>query len=256
MEENMKTTKKITWVILSIVLLIPLFLTMSSAFANNPKSTSDPKEITPIDQYKDILKSYEDELKSDKTSKEEKDLVKRKYESMASEATQWAEAVKKDKSRPYETLTITQTPAPIIYRKAPDGVDAHPIIPDRNVFPKDIFPVNGWHKEIGNVGTLFVYAGYVTNTPSQGIDNPSQGIVYLKEAGKTLKFKKFLAPANSGKLHIVSEDKMVLTLQNETGQTFYFDVKKESFVDQDGNEIPGDNNIVSTPTVPVGYPAP
>lgn len=245
----MKTTKKITWAILSLVLLILLFLTMSIAFANNSKATPDPKEITPVDQYKDILKAYEDELKSDKASKEEKDLIKRKYDSMSSEATQWAEAVKKDKSRPYETLTITQSPMPIIYRKAPDGVDAHPIIPDRNVFPKDILPVNGWHKEIGNVGTLFVYAGNLEA-------DLSQGVVCLKEAGKTLKFKKFLAPANSGELHIVSEDKMVLTLQNKTGQTFYFDVKKESFVDQDGNEIPGDINIDSTPTAPVGYPAP
>lgn len=241
----MKTTKKLTWAILVIVLLIPLFLTMSSAFASNPI----PPVITPVDQYKDILKSYEDELKSDKTSKEEKDLIKKKYDSMAQEATQWADSVKKDKPEAYKTLTITETPAPIIYRKAADGIDAHPIIPVRNVFPKDIIPINGWHKEIGNDGTLFVYAGYVK-------DNPSQGFVCLKEPGKTLKFKKFLAPADSGKLRIVSEDDMLLTLQNETGQTFYFDAKKESFVDQNGNVIPGDNKADSTPTAPVGYPAP
>lgn len=243
----MKTNKKTVWIILVIALLVPLLLTMGKVFAYN---NTIPQAKTPYDHYKAILKGYEDELKSDKTSQEEKDLLKKKYASIAQDATLSADALKKAKPDAYETLVNrTATSVPITQHVIPDGIDNPPVIPIPNVFPQDIFPANGWHKGIGNDGTLFVYAGYA-------ISDPSQGLVYLKEPGKTLKFKKFIAPENSGKLRIVSEDKMVLTLQNEIGQTFYFDAKKEGFVDQNGNVIPEGTDGEVTPTPISPYPAP
>jgi hypothetical protein len=240
----MKTTKRTGWVILSAILLVPLFLMINNVFAAN-STISQTK--TPLDPLRDQLKVYEDELNSDKASEADKEIIRIKYASIAYEATQRAISLTNAKpSLPYRTAT----PAPpAVYREIPDGIDEYPIIPNRNAFPDDIFPANGWHKKMGDDGTLFVYAGCL-------MDDFSQGVVTMKEVGISLKFKKFLAPENSGQLRIVREDKMVLTLQNKTGQTFYFDVTKESFVDQNGNVVSGAKKIESTPTASVGYPHP
>jgi hypothetical protein len=224
----MRITKKSFWVLLAIILLIPLLTTIQTAFAHNSFGI---QVKTLIDPYKDTLKQYEDELKSDKTSTEDKELLRKKYESISADATLRADIIKKEKPGAYETLlSATITPhAPIVEREVPDGIDKNPIIPNRMVFPKDFFPINGWHKKVESA-TLFVYSGYE-------IDDPSQGVIYLKEPGDTLMYKKFQAPQGSGKLQIVDEKNMRLTLQNEQGKVFYFDTIQEGFVDLDGNLI-------------------
>lgn len=242
----MKTTKKLAWVILAIILLIPLFFTINTAFANN---SAIFQAKTPVDPYQDQLKQYKDAIDSDKVSKEEKELLKKKYESISADATLRADIIKKEKPGAYETLAAsTVTPhSPIIEHEVPDGIDKNPVIPNRMAFPKDIYPINGWHKKVKSA-TLFVYAGY-------SIDNSSQGLIYLKEPGDTLVYKKYLGPEGSGKLRIVDEKDMRLTLQNEKGQVFYFDTLLEGFVDQDGNLI-GNTEATVVPATPTEYPYP
>lgn len=242
----MKTTKIFSWIILAIILLIPLFFTINTAFAINSVIF---QARTPVDPYKDQLKQYKDAIDSDKLSKEEKELLKKKFESISADATLRADIIKKEKPGAYETIiasTITPHPT-IIEREVPEGIDKNPVIPNRMAFPKDIYPVNGWHKKVKSA-TLFIYAGYA-------IDNPAQGIIYLKEPGDTLVYKKYLGPEGSGKLKIVDEKAMRLTLQNENGQIFYFDALQQGFVDQEGNLIDNIEATVTTAT-PNEYPYP
>jgi hypothetical protein len=241
----MKKTRKISWFVFTIVLLIPFSLAISSVFAKVPI----PAGVTTIDTYKEFLKSLESDLNNGQMSQEGKDLAKKKYDLMAHRATQWAQDVKTETVKTYVPPAKTETPPTIVYMKSPDGIDYDPIIPIPQVFPKDMIPLNGWHKEMGNEGTLFVYAGFVAG-------DPSQGIVIMKEPGKTLKFKKFPAPKNSGGLRIVAEDGRLLILQGDTCPTFYFDTQKESFVNKDGNVILFDENEIPTPTDIVGQPYP
>lgn len=244
----MKPTKKTVVIILIIVLLVPFFLIINSVFASNGYT---PFVKTPIDPYKDLLKEYEEKIKSEKTSKEEKDILKRKYEIVVYDATLRADNIKKEKPGAFETLalmTITPVPttAPI---EIADGIDKNPIIPNPLVFPKDISLGNGWHKKDKDKNaTLFVYSGCLK-------EKPSQGVIYIKELGNSLVYKKFLAPDNSGKLFIIKEDKSQLTLRNDADQIFYFDLTLEVFTDQNGSIISTQEPISETST-PIAYPVP
>ncbi len=102
----------------------------------------------------------------------------------------------------------------------------------------DLFPpphlsayqiTNAWQDQVNGVWVQ-VYAG------SQ-IENPEQGLVvvsYENAPGGGV----VLAPAQSGLLRITASDRSRLTLQNDSGIEYYFDVPSGTFVDSLRAEVP------------------
>lgn len=103
--------------------------------------------------------------------------------------------------------------------------------------------INGYH--------VVVYAG---SEGSMG-DTPGRGILLVLASTMDLKAVPSLggwyeAPLGTGALQVVNFEGTQLTVEAETGETFYFDAESREFTDAEGNPVPTD-----TPT-PTPWPSP
>jgi hypothetical protein len=96
---------------------------------------------------------------------------------------------------------------------------------------------NAWKQDMGD-GYILVFAGY---SPA----NPEKGVLYVVIDRKNLHTSRtFVAPGNSGSIHIVKAISMRLVLEANNRETLYFDIPGLSFTNSLEEIVPTATELV------------
>lgn len=95
---------------------------------------------------------------------------------------------------------------------------------------------NAWKQDMGD-GYILVFAGY---SPA----NPNEGVLYVVIDRKNFRTSRtFIAPGNSGSIHIVTAVGMRLILEANNRETLYFDVPGLCFINSLEEEVPTEYSV-------------
>jgi hypothetical protein len=225
-----KTGFLIAAAVVIIILLGVIFI--QPAIANLGLENQGSQGI--FDPFKVMIQGLEAQLRGGKIQPPEREALEKKLESVGVSATQRAEGLALRQSGKAPQRTITPLPIPPVHR-LPDGIDENPVIPTT---AKSLIFTNAWRKITAERNYL-IYAGALRGDPAQGIvyvQNPKNFGFYVREC-----------PSASGSLKIINEENLRLTLEASNGETFYFDARREIFVDANGNPLSGRDSATAYP---------
>jgi hypothetical protein len=175
------------------------------------------------DNYQIYIEQFEKELGNPNLSLEGRLSLEIKLKIARFEATRQAYRLT-DRQTPLNLPRGTTSPlssSPVA--TLADGIDNDPLVPrPLPRYEKSSMILNAWRKHTSDHYYL-VYAGYIT-------DNPSQGMVLVFQPD-ILSFNQYLTPSKSGAVQVVEEHGLYLVLKAENGDIYYFDAFGERFIE-------------------------